>query len=124
MSVAGSCFLQWTQKILTINKKLSRYIPPYLLPAISSFFFFESSIRFLIVCYEVITYVIARTFPFFFLLCVRNIIIARSVIDFSANTSTRHTRLLAMKADLILEDLLYLVFAIKRKEDRSQRERE
>lgn len=27
MSVAGSCFLQWTQKILTINKKLSRYIP-------------------------------------------------------------------------------------------------
>lgn len=25
VSVAGSCFLQWTQKILTINKKLSRY---------------------------------------------------------------------------------------------------
>lgn len=90
MSVAGSCFLQWTQKILTINKKLSRYIPPsyFCFKPFLFFFFFQITIRSLITCYKLHRHCSERSISFSH--CVRNI--TRSVVDFSANTSTRHTK--------------------------------
>lgn len=106
MSVAGSCFLQWTQKILTINKKLSRYIPSsyFLLQAIS--FSFSSNYDTTFNCMLRNLHHHCSEIDIFFLHCVCNITITRSVVDFSANATTRHTRLLAMKADLILEDTI------------------
>ena len=44
VSVAGSCFLHWTQKILTINRKLARYFPFYFFLFIYVYFFFLVSL--------------------------------------------------------------------------------